>query len=135
MNYMNMALSEIYISAFLLHLLGDYIIQNDWMATNKKKPTWIGFYACLIHCVSYSLPFLLILDWTAVFFVFLTHFIIDRWHLVDWFIALKNGNKTIENFGFSPDRPVLVTLWLYIITDNIFHLFCNSFIIWYFLIH
>lgn len=132
---MNMALSEIYISAFLLHLLGDYIIQNDWMATNKKKATWEGFFACLIHCVTYSIPFLFILDWTAVLLVFATHFIIDRWHLVDWFIAFKNGSGTIANFGFPKERPLFLTLWLYIIIDNIFHIFCNTFIVWYFQTH
>lgn len=134
-NYSNilLGLSELWIIGFLLHLLGDYLIQNDWMAANKKVPTWTGFITCFVHCATYSLPFLLILDWTAVFWVFLTHFLIDRWRFIDWFIALKNGRFSIKNFGFPEERPFVVTLWLYIIIDNIFHIFCNSFIIWYFL--
>jgi hypothetical protein len=127
-----MTLSELWILGFILHLLGDYIIQNDWMAINKKIPNTKGLLACFIHCFTYAVPFLFILGWTAVFWIFFTHFLIDRWKLVDWFIALKNGNKQINNFGFSEDRPIIVTLWLYIITDNIFHIFCNTFIIWYY---
>ncbi len=123
-----MELTIIY--SFLLHLFGDYIVQNDWMATNKKKPTLIGEIACQIHCITYSLPFLFILGWTAVFFIYLTHYIIDRFHLVDWVLAIKNGTFNTENFGFPKDRPIYLTLWLYIFTDNIFHLFCNTIIIY-----
>jgi len=108
-----------------LHLIGDYIIQNDWMALNKKKPGWKGFFACLIHCVTYALPFLLIGSWQAVTVILVTHFIIDRWKLVDWFLAARNGVWHIRNFGFGEERPVFITIWLYIITDNIFHLACN----------
>jgi hypothetical protein len=41
----------------ILHAVGDYLIQNDWMAQNKKKLTWLGELACQIHCITYSLPF------------------------------------------------------------------------------
>jgi len=36
------------------HLIGDYLIQNDWMALNKKKNSWI----CLVHVLTYMIPFL-----------------------------------------------------------------------------
>lgn len=109
----------------LLHALGDYIIQNDWMALNKKKAGWLGFLACLIHCVTYALPFLLITSWAAVAVIFVTHFIIDRTKVVDWFLAVRNGVFHIRNFGFGEQRPQLITIWLYIITDNIFHIAIN----------
>ena len=113
------------IEQLLLHGVGDYLIQNDWMALNKKKKGALGFLACLIHCVTYSLPFALIASWPAVLAIFATHFIIDRWKLVDWFLATRNGVFHIKNFGFGEERPVVITLWLYIITDNTFHLLCN----------
>ena len=108
-----------------LHLIGDYIIQNDWMALNKKKSGWLGHLACQIHCVTYALPFLFIGSWQAVAAIYATHFIIDRYRLVDWFLAVRNGVFHIRNFGFGEERPALITVWLYIITDNIFHLLCN----------
>lgn len=109
----------------IFHGIGDYLIQNDWMALNKKKPGWTGFFACLIHTVTYSLPFLFITSWKAVLVIWATHFILDRWHIVDWFLACRNLVFNIENFGFSKERPLFITIWLYIITDNIFHLICN----------
>lgn len=124
------------IEQLLLHGIGDYIIQNDWMGTTKKKKGWMGFLACLIHCVTYSLPFLLIGTYTQVFLIFITHFIIDRYHLVDYFGAIKNNVKNsftydISNWGFKLERPKVLTLWLYIITDNIFHLIINYLILKY----
>jgi hypothetical protein len=74
---------------------------------------------------TYALPFLLIGTWQSVAVIYATHFIIDRYRLVDWFLAVRNGVFHIRNYGFREDRPALITVWLYIITDNIFHLMCN----------
>ena len=51
---------------FFLHMIGDYVTQNDWMATAKTKNSKEGYLACLIHSVLYSLPFLIIGSWKAV---------------------------------------------------------------------
>lgn len=126
-----MDLSLVLIYGFLLHLIGDYIIQNDWMATNKKNKNWEGLLACLTHCLTYSLPFIFISNWSAVLMIFGSHYIIDRYHLIEWFIALKNGGDPKVKLGFSPDRPLVLTLWLYIITDNVFHLIGNAAILYY----
>lgn len=115
----------------LLHLLGDYIIQNDWMALNKKEKTLKGELACQIHCITYSLPFLFIGSLYAVIIIYITHYIIDRSNIVSWFLAFKNGVFHIENFGFRNERPKLISVWLYIIVDNVFHIFCNYFALTY----
>lgn len=122
----------------ILHGIGDYFIQTDFQALNKKKKGWLGFWCCLKHCVFYSLPFLFIGSWLAVLVIFVTHFIIDRTNLVSYLLAIKNnviyaGHKeflnskkyNIENFGFSMERPVFITVWLNIITDNLLHIICN----------
>ena len=109
----------------IFHGLGDYFLQTDYQALNKKKKGWIGFFACLKHCVTYSLPFLFIGSWKAVLVIFITHFIIDRTNLVAWLLAYKNGIRTIDNFGFGLDRPFVITIWLYIICDNLLHIICN----------
>lgn len=115
----------------LLHLLGDFILQNDFMATNKKNITWKGELACQIHCITYSLPFLLIGSWQAVVVIYVSHYIIDRSKFISWFLALRNGTKDISNFGFGKDRPFALSIWLNIITDNTFHLACNYFALKY----
>jgi len=109
----------------ILHAIGDYLIQNDWMALNKKKPTWKGTLTCQIHCITYSLPFLFIGSWQAVGIIYVTHYIIDRFHIIEWFLAVKNGVFHTKNFGFRMERPTIITVWLYIIVDNIFHIICN----------
>jgi hypothetical protein len=113
------------IEQLLLHGVGDYITQSSWMGLTKKKPGTTGFLACLIHCLLYSAPFALIASWPAVAVIFSTHFIIDRYKLVDWFIALRDMTFHTRNFGFPESRPALISVWLYIITDNVFHLLCN----------
>ena len=129
----------------ILHGLGDYYFQTDKQALGKKLKGWYGFKCCLIHCITYSLPFLFIASWQAVMVIFLTHFIIDRTNLIAYIIAYKNNVKKkefhestlgnlgwlfpymydISNFGFGKEIPFAITIWLYIICDNIAHIICN----------
>ena len=109
----------------ILHVLGDFIFQSSWMADNKKKLNLKGEFACQAHCISYSLPFLFIGSWRAVLVIYATHYIIDRTNIVAWFLAYRNGVKTVDNYGFSQEQPYAMSLWLYIITDNFFHIVCN----------
>ena len=109
----------------LLHLFGDFIVQNDWMALNKKKFTWKGELACQVHCILYALPFLLIGTWQAVLVIYISHYILDRTNIVSWFLSLRNGVYHIKNFGHAIERPFVISIWLMIITDNSFHLIFN----------
>lgn len=115
----------------IFHLIGDYFIQNDWMALNKKKRSWMGELACQIHCITYSLPFLFITGPYAVLAIYLSHYLFDRTNIVTWYLAVKNGTFSTENFGFSKDRPTFITVWLYIIVDNSCHIICNYLAIFY----
>lgn len=109
----------------ILHGIGDYFLQTDYQALNKKKKGFNGFISCLFHCITYSILFFFIGSWKSVLGIFISHFIIDRTNIVSYLIAYKNGVKTIDNFGFSKDRPFAVTVWLYIICDNLLHIICN----------
>lgn len=116
----------------LLHLFGDYFTQNDWMAINKAKFSIEGWLACLIHCILYSIPFgWYYYSWLIFAVCFLSHFAIDKFGLAKYVIMLKNWYWDGSNFGFYKERPVFLTLWLYIITDNSLHLFSNYFMIKY----
>lgn len=128
----------------ILHGVGDYFIQTDTWALNKKKKGLFGLWCCFIHCLTYSLPFLFIGSWIAVSVIFVTHFIIDRTNLIAYILAFKNGvyktesmggtsfksgimvkSLDITNFGFGLQRPTFITIWLFIITDNLCHIICN----------
>lgn len=114
----------------IAHAVGDYIIQSDWMATEKTKKT----VAALAHVLTYTLPFLLLTQaWQALLFVAATHFVIDRWRLARFVCWAKNrcwpGHRPWAECtatGYPADRPVWLTVWLMIIVDNTMHILCNA---------
>ena len=56
------------------HLVGDYVLQNDFIAKNKGS----NWYHLFVHCALYCLPFYLAFGLTwQLGVVFLTHCIID----------------------------------------------------------
>lgn len=56
------------------HLVGDYVLQSNFLATTKGS----NWYHLFVHCVLYCLPFFIVFGvmWQLVF-IFLTHLIID----------------------------------------------------------
>jgi hypothetical protein len=107
----------------LLHLWGDYIVQSHWMAVNKKEKGWMGDLACFLHCLTYTLPFILISQNIVVLFLICySHYYIDRFNLVQWFMKTKWKG----DFGFGIFAP-----WSTILIDNILHLTCNFLIFKY----
>lgn len=126
----------------VIHGISDYYIQNDWMAQNKKNPGWRGALACAIHCITYTLPFLVLTrSWRALLIICVTHYIIDRTYLVAWLIWVKNLLTPAANrcswaeakktMGFHPSRPPFISIWIGIIVDNLFHLVLNALAIQY----
>ncbi len=114
----------------IIHLWGDYITQNNWMANNKTKFTLEGWLACLIHCVIYTLPFLLLTtSYIAIIVIFLTHFLIDKFRLAVYLVQLKNWIFT--DTGFPKEMPNYLSFWLLIIVDNILHITINYFTLMY----
>jgi hypothetical protein len=69
------------------HVVGDYILQSDWEASEKTKKS----IACLAHVSTYFLPFLLFTtSWKALVFIVSTHYVIDRWRLARYVCWAKN---------------------------------------------
>lgn len=117
----------------LLHVVGDYLIQSDWMATEKTKRS----LAALAHVVSYALPFLLLTRSIAALAVIAgTHFVIDRWRLaryVCWaknWLAPRKWNppwSECTKTGFPDDKqPAWIALWIMIVVDNAMHVVING---------
>lgn len=106
----------------LLHFVGDYLLQNDWLAQNKTKSNLAAF----IHATIYSLPFLFICNNYLWLIVYITHYLIDRYRLAVYWIKLVNWNWKSTNFGFKEDKPLWMSVWLMIIIDNVFHILINS---------
>ncbi len=65
------------------HLVGDFLVQTDWMAVNKKHSS----FACLVHVVAYMLPFLLCsLAWWQLALIAVQHLVQDRSAFVYWWM-------------------------------------------------
>jgi len=131
----------------LAHLVGDFILQNHWMANRKTQVTWIAVF----HAVTYGLPFLFLTrHWQPLALIVVSHFIIDRWRLARvvtdvWgtgkpgvvmpFLAhvvyviwpgTEERRRAAEGVLKPPDEsPAWLTVWLLFIVDNIIHLAIN----------
>ena len=71
----------------LAHLVGDYLLQSHWMATEKTKRWW----PAAAHALTYGLPFLLITQSPLALAVIVgTHAVIDRYRLARHVVWAKN---------------------------------------------
>ena len=112
----------------ILHLLGDFVLQNDWMANNKCRRCC----AALCHVIVYGLPFLLIGSPAAVAVICATHFFIDRFRIVRHPTRATNRRSPQSHrwaqcsaTGFHQNVPEWLATWLMIIIDATLHLICN----------
>ena len=116
----------------LAHLVGDYLIQSDWMANEKTKHWW----PAIAHGVTYTLPYALVTQSLLALAVIAgTHIIIDRYRLarhVCWaknLLAPKRYRypwRECSATGYHQDRPAWMAVWLLIIADNTMHLAINA---------
>lgn len=116
----------------LAHLVGDYVIQSHWMATQKTSRWW----PAIAHGVTYTVPYLAVTQspW-ALLVIAGTHIIIDRFRLARHVVWIKNqvapamhrprwGDS--KKTGYPPDTPAWMAVWLMIIADNTIHLVINT---------
>lgn len=120
------------------HMVGDYVIQSDWMANEKTKRS----VAALVHAVSYALPFLFLRpSMLALLVVIATHFLIDRFRLARFVVFAKNflaprdawpSWADCNSTGYPAARPPWLAVWLLIIADNAMHILINGLALSYF---
>jgi hypothetical protein len=99
------------IDAIIGNLVGDYLLQNDWMALNKKRSS----FHCAVHCAIWTACVILFSQWalwTAVP-LFVTHFIQDRTNVIGIYMD-SVGQKAFKTGACAP--------WSSIIVDNVFHI-------------
>jgi hypothetical protein len=136
----------------LVHLFGDYFLQPSWCALNKSKRS----LPCLVHVLIYTACFLILTtSWKALLVIGLTHFILDRFPIIIkkliWWREHLNPHfqyptyESCDTTGFYDNspyntwkggnwgeaRPFCITVWIFIIIDNMFHLIINYFALRY----
>ena len=76
---------EIILKIILCHLVGDYVLQCDFIATTKGK----NWYHLLVHCFLYIIPFYIVFGYNwKLLIILITHIIIDplkaRWNKINY---------------------------------------------------
>lgn len=127
-----MTLATTLFLSLLAHLVGDYLLQTHWMATQKTE----RWSPAIIHGIVYTLPFLFITQAPlALLIICVTHIVIDRYRLARHFVWAKNQlapaafrpeRAALKTTGYSADTPAWLSTWLLIIADNTTHLLINT---------
>jgi hypothetical protein len=105
----------LFIHALMAHLVGDFFLQNEWMATNKVS---LKHPAAWVHSGIHFLVLLLVFPWSVALAVAVTHLLIDtRIPLSQWrkFYRQTNdpANPAFISFAMWQDQ-VLHILVLYV---------------------
>ena len=111
--------------AIIGHLVGDYLLQNDWMALNKKQHS----LPCAVHCTLWTLAVCGFAGWIslpAIAVLWVTHFIQDRTHIIEFWMTKINRQPEFVKPPFTP--------WSLIVVDNVWHIVA-VWAVWRFLMH
>jgi hypothetical protein len=98
--------------AIIGHLVGDYLLQNDWMALHKKRDA----FRCSVHCWLWTLSVCFFTGWWSwgvVSVLFLSHMIQDHTGIVSRWMDLIGQHQ----YRTGPCAP-----WSVIVVDNVWHI-------------
>ena len=125
--------------AMLGHFVGDYLFQNQWMATGKSQKGFHGHLTCTIHVLLYTLAVALFTSWNPLWLatIAIPHWIIDRWSLATYILKWKNGYTMHQVWKEAPlcahpaPGELQQNVWkvafaapVYIFNDNTLHWVC-----------
>ena len=96
--------------ALVMHIIGDWILQNDWMAKNKPN---LKHPAAWIHGAIHAALLSLVLGWVGGLVVGVCHMLIDTRIPFGWW------QRTFRMTGEGPNA-IHVAIW----TDQVLHVLC-----------
>lgn len=116
----------------VIHFIGDFLLQNNWMALNKSKK----IEALTIHCLIYSACFLF-LGWKFALVTFWLHFLTDfftsRTSAKFWFIQFGNEYAPYHYDSVVVDMSKRHWFFVMLGADQLIHLACLNYT-WQFVI-
>ena len=135
---------ELFVYLLFGHLVGDYLLQNGWMAYHKKA-MWLPCVAHSVVSTASVCLFLLLAPQVDIItykfgvmsiLIFFSHWIVDRYELVDWWFR-KLEVRSWNNFeGELHDNAklydsVIISFGaiVYTVADNTLHLIMMWFIV------
>ena len=120
-----MAWPEVYLALLISHLAGDFLLQTEWQAMNKRgglRGDPVRRRALLLHGLTYTAAYVPALIWlgseigapgavACALAITLPHVLIDDgWALFTWMSRVKHNDE--------PEH------WLVAAVDQTFHLVC-----------
>jgi len=113
-----METSNLFIAGFIAHIIGDFMLQNEWMATYKTSllhpASWVHSGIHFIVLLFVFSPFLALL-------LAISHLLIDtRVPLREWRRFYKQTN--------DPKNPAFISFAMW--QDQVLHLLCIYFAAW-----
>jgi hypothetical protein len=97
-------------AALLLHLIGDWLLQNQWMAVNKTR---LSHPAAWLHGGIHGVLLGLVFGWVGGLVLGVVHALVDTRIPVRWWI------KVFKKCESASDLPVLL-----IGCDQVIHICC-----------
>jgi hypothetical protein len=100
----------------IAHIIGDFILQNDFIVYLKRKGLMYG----LVHAILYIIPFLFCkLHWISIVAIFIQHWIQDSTNFITWFcrVTKKFQHPDLHQWGLILIDNVVHIIWLYFISD------------------
>jgi hypothetical protein len=93
-----------------MHLIGDWVLQNDWMAVNKQN---LKHPAAWIHVAIHVVLLFIVLGWPGAVVLGALHMMIDTRIPFRWWTGI---------FKMTTEGPLAnhVAIW----TDQVFHVLC-----------
>lgn len=107
-----MSASNSLLLAIIGHLVGDYLLQNDWMALNKKQQR----LPLVVHCTLWTASVTLFAGWyspLAVLVLLYSHALQDGTDIIARWMDLISQKQ----FRTGPCAP-----WSTIVVDNVWHI-------------
>lgn len=81
----------------IAHTIGDYVIQTDYMASEKTKKSSVAAF----HAITYTIPFLFLTQSIpALLFIAGTHFLMDRFRVARYVCYAKNFLQPKRLLGY-----------------------------------
>lgn len=109
----------------IAHLIGDYLVQTDYLAAAKVQRTRVGVRAAVWHAASYTACFLpLTRNPLRLAVIGVTHGLLDHYRPLPRLIAAKDKALTPRGWPSTPAKDV--PFWLHVVVDNSIHLLINE---------
>jgi hypothetical protein len=125
-----MSATSLLIWGVVVHLVVDWLGQNEWMAVNKMKrrlrqgsafhegPWWDRHPAAYVHAGLHGVAQLLVFPWYGALAIGVTHLIIDtRWPVQAWSKLIRQTQPDPSRFPLM-DIGADVRIW----ADQVWHI-------------